>query len=199
MIPVRPRLAPAGFNQKVLRPGREWLKQKGLPKSGPVPTGVQLEPVWQKCLEDLYRKYDGICAYVSVHIERVTGARSVDHFVAKSLAIEHAYRWRNYRLACQKMNARKASFDFVLDPFDVQAGTFVLNLIDGSIKPGLSLDVSLRQRAQDTIDQLGLDDGDCRTLRRDYFTDYIGGHVSSDYLRRRCPFVWEEAARQSLL
>lgn len=199
MIPVKRRRAPAGFNEKVLRPGRRWLKQNRLPASGQVPEGVQLEPFWHACLDDLHRKYGGICAYVCIYIEKVTGARSVDHFVAKSSAIEQAYRWSNYRLACHKMNARKGAFDDVLDPFVVQEGTFVLNLFDGSIKPRPGLDAALRQRAEDTIQRLGLDDEECRSVRRGYFTDYITREISLDYLRRRCPFVWQEVMRQKAL
>lgn len=197
MIPVKRRLAPAKFNEKVLRPGRRWLKQHRLPSSGPVPEGVQLEPFWHACLDDLHRKYQGVCAYVCVYIDKVTGARSVDHFVAKSGAIEHAYRWSNYRLACQKMNARKGVFDDVLDPFDIQQGTFVLNLFDGSIAPRPGLEAALHQKAENTISRLGLDEEDCRTVRREYFRAYREGHISLDYLRRRCPFVWEEIRRQN--
>lgn len=61
-------------------------------------------------LKDLYDRYEGVCAYVSIYIDRVTGSRSVDHFIAKSSAVEHAYRWSNYRLACGKINGRKGVF-----------------------------------------------------------------------------------------
>jgi hypothetical protein len=95
------------------------------------------------------------------------------------------------------MNANKGTFDDMLDPFEVQAGTFVLNLFDGSITPHPGLDAALRQRAEDAIRRLGLDDKECKTVRIGYFTDYITGQISLEYLRRRCPFVWEEVNRQN--
>jgi hypothetical protein len=196
VIPVKQRLAPKGFNEAVLRPGRQWLKENHLPAFGPIPAGTELKPFWRTCLADLHKRYGGICAYVSIYIDPVTGARSVDHFIAKSSAIQYAYRWSNYRLACQKMNARKGTFDTVLDPFEIREGTFVLNLLDGGLMPNPTLDPDLYSKARTTIDVLGLDEEDCRTVRRDSFTDYVAGEISADYLRRRYPFVWYEVNRQ---
>jgi uncharacterized protein (TIGR02646 family) len=173
VIPVQQQPPPSGFYRNVREPARRWLKDSNMPLSGPVPKDRELKAFWTECLDDLYAAYDGVCAYVSIRINRVTGARSTDHFIAKSSAIEHAYRWSNYRLACQKMNSRKGTFDALLDPFEIGERTFVLNLLDGSIKPSPDLDEETRKRAQDTIDRLGLDDEeDCRRQRREYLTNY---------------------------
>jgi hypothetical protein len=173
------------------------LKENSLPLSGPVPKDEKLKAFWVECLDELYEAYEGVCAYVSIRINRVTGARSTDHFIAKSSAIEHAYRWANYRLVCLKMNSRKGMFDDVLDPFEIDERTFVLNIANGAISPNPELEDDLRQRAQDTIDRLGLDDEeDCRRTRREYIDSYLNGHITTDYLRRECPFVWFEMGRQ---
>ncbi|MRG98469.1 hypothetical protein [Polyangium spumosum] len=203
MIPVQPRGQPKGFNQKVYRPGVKWLRNNNLPRRGAVPKGadgknVELHPYWRHCLDDLYRRYRGVCAYAAMHIPRTTGARSTDHFIAKSSAIEHAYRWRNLRLACTKVNARKGAFDELLDPFEIAPDTFHLNLFTGSIFPNPALAADLKHRAQTTIERLGLDDEDCRKDRRDYFDDYRMGETSEAYLKKRCPFVWYEVHRQKL-
>lgn len=199
VIPVAPRPEPPDFEAKVRRPAREWLLKKGLPTSGPVPEEVELHPYWRACLDELHGAYRGVCAYVSVYIEKVTGSRSVDHFVAKSAAIEDAYEWSNYRLACGIMNSRKRDFTDVLDPFELAEGTFELDLVSGRISPSASLDPEKKQKAQATIERLGLDACECRELRTKYFTEYLEGHISAHYLERHCPFVWLEVCRQTAL
>jgi uncharacterized protein (TIGR02646 family) len=196
VIPVEERDPPPEFEAKVREPGLRWLAERGLPLAGPVPDGVTLSPFWRECLDDLHREYRGVCAYVSVYIEKVTGSRSVDHFVAKSSAIEAAYEWSNYRLACGKMNSRKRDFSDVLDPFGLEANTFILDLVSLAITPSPALPQVQKDRAMQTIERLGLDDPECRALRAEYFTDYVKGDISAEYLERRCPFVWSEVVRQ---
>src|SRR5262249_17954823 len=124
MIPVRRKPAPKGFNKKVYRPGRRWLRENRHPLSGEVPKGLKLPPFWRRILGELHRQYDGICAYLCIYIEPATGAQTVDHFIAKSGSIEEAYRWRNYRLASTRMNSRKCDYAGVLDPFEIAEETF---------------------------------------------------------------------------
>lgn len=203
MIPVKRTRAPKGFNEKVYHPGREWLRQQGHPLRGPVRKDkdgepIELKPLWRECLKDLYDRYEGVCAYVAIYIDRVTGSRSVDHFIAKSSAVEHAYRWSNYRLACGKINGRKGVFDDLLDPCEIQAETFLLNLFTGKIYPNPGLSQDIRDQAQRTIDRLGLDDADCTLDRLQFFDDYRAGKINDVYLRERCPFVWYEVHRQGM-
>jgi uncharacterized protein (TIGR02646 family) len=199
VIPVKPQPAPPEFDAKVRQPGQRWLQDAGLPVSGSVPEGIQLRPYWRECFDELHRAYGGICAYVSVYIDRVAGTPTVEHFVAKSAALEAAYEWSNYRLACAKMNSRKRAFDDVLDPFELAEGTFVLELVSMKIAPNPALSPPDRERAQATIDRLGLDDAECRRVRAEYFDEHRAGHIDEDYLRRKCPFVWHEIQRQGAL
>ncbi|HSN98676.1 MAG TPA: hypothetical protein VLS89_10345 [Candidatus Nanopelagicales bacterium] len=196
---MQSRKAPKGFNKKVYRRGRRWLRKNGHPLQGPAigkdGRPIKLRAYWRACLQDLYDRYDGVCAYVSIYIDRVTGARSVDHFVAKSSAVEHAYRWSNYRLACGKVNGRKGTFDDLLDPFQIEEQTFLLNLLTGRIYPNPRLPQPLRDQAQLTIDRLGLDDADCKLARLQFLDDYREKRISDAYLKERCPFVWYEVHR----
>ncbi|XXT24329.1 hypothetical protein WME94_22605 [Sorangium sp. So ce429] len=202
VIPVQQRRAPKGFNEKVYRPGRRWLKENGHPLQGPARARdgrlIDLRPFWRECLDDLHKRYGGICAYVSIYIDPVTGSRTADHFIAKSSAIEHAYRWRNLRLACSKLNGRKGIFDDLLDPFQIQPETFHLNLLTGAISPNPALPQQLKDQAQTTIFRLGLDDPDCRARRLKYFDDYHRKDITEKYLKEHCPFVWCEVHRQGM-
>jgi len=207
MIPVARRKAPKGFHAKVFRPGMAWLKANGIAKAQKAPAGTSLRPFWRRCLRQLHARYDGVCAYLAVWIERCTGAASADHFVAKSKLAGDAYRWSNLRLACVKMNARKRDFADVLDPFTLAPGTFRLELVTGRIYVNKTLPKPLRDAARATIRRLGLDDGGNRRMRARHFDDYLtfkvqsiaGAAAPEDFLRRHSPFVWYEAKRQGVL
>lgn len=199
VIPVAPQPEPPSFERRVRRRGLAWIRKKRLSLDGAVPEGVAIPDYWRECLGELHRAYRGICAYVCVYIEPIAGQPSVDHFVAKSRRLDQAYEWANYRLACSRMNSRKREFDDVLDPFSLASGTFQLEFGSGKIFPNPDLPPDARALAERTIERLGLDDAECRKLRVEYFTEYAGGHISEDYLHRRCPFVYEEADRQGLL
>lgn len=184
MIPVKPAAEPASFDSEVRRRGRAWLRKH--------PKG-KLKPFWAACLDELWLRYGGVCAFQATHFERVSGAGSVDHFVAKSSKRSLAYEWRNYRLACRDVNGRKSSFDDVLDPFSLKPSTFHLVLITGRIYPNPKLRPALQKRAQDTIERLGLDRPLVREMRRRHYEELSAGTRLPKY----SPFVWEEMQRQS--
>ena len=199
MIPVRPRPEPADFDRNVRKPGRTWLKKKGIPLNRKLARGTRLEPFWRKCLDDLHRDYKDICAYLCVYIQRCTGGGTVDHFAAKSRVARLAYEWSNYRLACSAMNARKGVFDDVLDPFTLRRQTFRLELVTGRIYPNPCHSKADRQKAEDTIRRLGLDDYEMREMRSRHYREFAEKHCDSAHLRRHSPFVWFEARRLKLL
>jgi len=200
VIPVKPQLAPKGFNRRVLRPGRKCIADRGLPKKGPIPKGrrKELKPYWRRCLRALHRKYDGVCAYLCIYIEVPAKGHSVDHFVPKSLDIALAYRWSNYRLASLGLNARKRDFTDVLDPFTIAPDTFYINFSNGKIYLNPSLSRSDRKKAAATIKRLALDSYECRKMRLGHFDEYKLRSVPLDVLARRSPFVWREIVRQGL-
>ena len=198
MIPVMPQPEPATFDKKVRQKGSNYLRAQGFSLSHPIPKDAELRPYWRDCLDDLHSSYQGICAYLCVFIERVTGGTSVDHFIAKSRLAGLAYEWSNYRLACSVMNSRKSNYDSVLDPFEVRDGWFHLELVSGRIYPNPCFP-SDKKAVEDTIKCLGLDDPQCREMRARRYLYYINKEISSDYLRKHSPHVWQEANRQRLL
>lgn len=205
MIPVTPQPEPASFDTKVRKPGQKSLGKlaaKGIDLQQPLPAGHSLPAHWQHCLDDLYVAYGGVCAFLAVHFERVTGTASVDHFVAKSTLPADAYEWQNFRLACLAMNRKKNAFDDVLDPFTLLEPCFELELLSGAITPRRELrmaDPDLFAKAEATIRRLGLDDPACRVKRQADFDFFIRNQISSAFLQRMSPFVYLEAARQQLL
>ncbi len=197
MIPVEPQPEPADFDAKVRRKGLKHLRDRGLLLGQPLPPKTIITAYWRDCLDQMHADYSGVCAYLAVFFERVMGAGSVDHFIAKSALAGRAYDWDNYRLACSTMNSRKWNYDDVLDPFEIEEGWFRLEPVSGRIYPNPA--APDEDAVQTTIERLGLDDGMCREMRARHFLEYINGDVSAAFLRRRSPFVWFEANRQKLL
>ncbi len=189
MIRVEPQPEPPDFDASVRQPGLEALAERR----------QTLPAYWRRCLDDLHTAYRGICAYACIYIDRATGARSVEHFVAKSSDPLLAYEWSNYRLACSLVNSRKGAFADVLDPFEIEDGWFVLEFSFLQILPDPSLDPELRTRVQETIVRLGLHTKECRDARAEYFDDYVLGHIDFHYLERKSPFVAKEMKRQALV
>ena len=202
MIRVVPAPEPEDFDTKVRQPGLRAFERLADRKYGghreAVP-GSEFPDHWRKCLDDLLESYARICSYLCVYITRGTGARSVDHMVAKSEAWSQAYEWSNYRLACSLMNSRKGAATTVLDPFDVEDGWFVLELVEFQVLPGGGLDEVVTEAVRATIDRLRLNDDECRGAREEYAEDYWQGHVCFSYLMRRAPFVARELRRQHRL
>ena len=109
------------------------------------------------------------------------------------------YEWKNYRLASALLNARKADFGDVLDPFEIIDGWFQLELNGFQIMPKARLKSSIRTRIKDTIDTLGLDDFRCRSARQHDADKYWSGEVSLNILTEESPFVAKELRRQGRL
>ena len=199
MIPVAAQPEPPSFDQRVRQPGLAWLHEQGIMLDHTLPANTTFKPFWRECLGDLHQVYGGICAYLCVFVPRVTGGIGVDHYVAKSRSAGLAYEWGNYRLACSAMNSRKRDFADVLDPFFLTPNLFRLQLSIGHIYPNPALAPQARVIVEQTIERLALDDTPCRNLRADWFDEYVRKAIDADYLRRKSPFVWQEAQRQGLL
>lgn len=226
MIPLRRHREPRSFHEEVRIPGlRAIAEMVGMPPlcprtggtafaqryfppangSPPVPItdpadlpSKEFPPYWTKARPHLELVYHRICAYSCFAIHPVTGAATVDHMVPKSVAWHEVYEWRNYRLACSRLNARKNDVQEVLDPWEIQPGWFVLELVGFQVLPGPSVtDPGLKARIQDTIIRLGLNDF-CRD-RADLAELYWDRQISFYILYRDNPFVATELARQHRL
>lgn len=199
MIPVAKAREPSHFHRKVRLPGLKWLQANAIVANGPPPAPAKLPPYWQKTSKQLWEAYAGVCAYLSVYFEWPLGASSTDHFVAKSRDAGAAYEWLNYRLACLGANRNKNRFDDILDPFEIEPDTFLLNLASGKIKPNPRKRGDIPKRAKETIERLHLDDPETNAMRAAHYEDFLKGDINGSYLQKHSPFVWYEAQRQGLL
>lgn len=199
MIPVIPQDEPGDFQRKVRDPGLRWLRDQGIAMDQPAPDPSALPTYWRETQKALWDAYDGVCAYLCIYFDWPLGAQSTDHFVAKSSNAGQAYEWLNYRLSCLGMNRAKNRFDDVLDPFEIEPDTFVLNLASGEISANPGLPPEVQQAVMDTIRRLKLDSVECNRMRADRYGEYCSRDVSERHLRKESPFVWHEAQRQGLL
>jgi 5-methylcytosine-specific restriction endonuclease McrA len=196
-VDARPELR--NFDRTVRKKGLAYMRKNRIALDQPLLPDTHLEPYWRECLNDLYSGYNGCCAYLAVFFERVTGAGTVDHFIAKSRRADLAYEWTNYRLACSRMNSRKREYDDVLDPFTVENDGFHLELVSGHVYPNPKLSDLQKKAVCATIERLGLDDPGNREMRARHYQEYREGAYNTEFLQKRSPFVWSEAARQGLL
>ena len=202
MIPVVPASEPHTFEEAVRQPGLRALEKLAERHYGGVKEAIpsnKFPAYWRHSLKDLLKGYHRICSCLCLYIPPGTGARSVGHMIAKSQRWEFVYEWCNYRLACSLMNARKGAVGFVLDPFDVEDGWFVLELVDFQVLPGDDLSDAVTHKVQATIRHLRLNDDECRSAREEYAEDYRYGKITFDYLSRHAPFVANELHRQGRL
>lgn len=173
MIPVTLQPEPVDFDASVRTPGRTWLTTNGIPLNSIPPDPGKLPRLWSKSNKQLWDAYGGVCAYLAIYFEWVTGASSTDHFVAKSRHAGDVYEWSNYRLSCLGPNRNKREFADVLDPIGLTPETFLLNLSNGEIaaNPNLSpTDVLLANR---TIQRLKLNAAEHKMMRAKHFVRYL--------------------------
>ncbi len=212
MIRVIPADEPAIFDDLIRKPGLRALAEmvgepvspprRGRPRNVVATRREDIEAkhfpeLWTQVLGDLMLAYREICAYSCFRIHPVTGARSVDHFVAKSKAWDKVYEWTNYRLACSGMNSRKLDFNDVLDPFEIESGWFQLEMVGFQIIPSDGLSESVRQAVRDTVVRLRLDE--FRRSREIDAERYWAGLTPLQILDLESPFVASELRRQGRL
>ena len=198
VIPVKRQPVPVGFDVKVGRKGARVLsKHKPTP---PIESAFwKGKEHWRLALADLCDSYDQICAFAAIRIERVTGARSVEHFKPKSKHPHLAYEWENFRLVCGLMNGRKLDYEDVLDPFEIPPHTFDINPFSGAIHVHSKCPLGIRGEAQATIDRLKLDDAECRRVRCDHIQKLFDHDWTLAETRRQSPFVVACLEEQGLI
>jgi hypothetical protein len=191
MIPVRMQPEPTDFQSQVAEPGREFLSSNPRPKI--------LKDYWSRATEELYRAYQGICAYSATWIAYDTSNPTVDHFLPKIRHPEKAYSWENLRLCCPLMNSRKRDYADVLDPFVIQTGWFILDFPSLLIKPGKDLSDIDEERVVKTIFRLKLNGSRCRNARLARLQFYIAGKIPFASMKETVPFMAQELERQNLV
>lgn len=196
MIPVALKAEPTDFDRKVRQPGAIFLSACSSPRrkdwSG--------HSYWQRAADDLYRAYNGICAYTGEWLPRTSASTSIDHFTPKSIAPRLAYEWRNFRLTTQKANNNKADHVGLADPCSINSGWFVLDLPSCLIRPGVGLSPSDHAMVEHTINVLRLNDDEEYVQNRcSIILDYIRGDISLHYMWAKYPYIAHELTRQNLL
>jgi len=207
VIPVSPAPEPPDFDCAVRQPGgratAELVGETPRRRAGhrfakvagtreQIPAG-SFPPYWRMALDDLHAAYGRVCAYLCV---RISTNATVDHYVAKSRRWDLVYEWSNYRLACAAMNGYKGESGDVLDPFQLRAGWFALELVEFQVVAGTGLDVSDAARVRATIRRLRLNMPRFCRIRSEFAEARWSGEISADYLARHSPFVARELHRQ---
>jgi len=211
VISITPAGPPPGFATDVVRPARTWATGKGWSWAAPPPVGQsrKLPAHWTKVLDSLHEAHSGVCAYLSVYTHRSLDATSVDHYLPKSKhPIARAYDWSNYRLASRPMNTNKGEHEDVLDPFQLPARLFALNLLSGRVQINTAVaavGTPLHREAQATLTRLKLNAGEYRELRLGYINEYLSEcqqpgadavlHARAALLLKS-PFIYQEVMQQ---
>jgi hypothetical protein len=196
VIQVDKKPEPASFNGKVRIPGVAFLRTA----IRPIPSD-KFEPHWRKAIPDLRKAYGNFCAYTGVRIEPVEVA-TVDHFISRKSNPDLAYEWDNFRLCRGRINSRKNEFEDVLDPFEIENGWFILDFDTLDIHANAELDRGLRQKIQQTITRLGLNQElptPFKEERYDWLSAYCDGDCTFRLLQKRTPFIAHELERQGLV
>lgn len=192
MILIQAQPEPPEFSKKVREPGQIFLR------NFPHPKKWKKKQYWQRTLPDLYRAYNGVCAYCAEWIPYTTGDSTVDHFIPKSVRPQLAYEWSNYRLASLRFNGRKKEYQDVLDPFTLGPDWFILVFPSLQIGPNHELTNSQAKLVTDTISRLKLNDEICISSRERWIKDFCD-RFDFEYLRQNAPFIAYELRRQDLV
>ena len=207
MIPVTPASEPADFDRTVRQPGLRSVaelvgeapqRRAGRRLAQVAETRSRIPPAsyppyWRAVLGELQAAYDRVCAYLCV---RISTDATVDHYVAKSRRSDLVYEWSNYRLACAVMNAYKGESTDVVDPFELRAGWFALELVGFQVVAGTGLAVSDAERVRATVRRLHLNMQRFCDIRAEYAEARWNGEITAEYLSRHSPFVARELRRQ---
>lgn len=193
MIHVDPQPEPKEFNDTVRRPGKEFLKVC------PHPMGNDWKKnrYWNRCSDELYTAYGGICAYTGQWFSKSVSTVSVDHFLPKSRYPEQAYEWENYRLTYQMMNSFKGD-KITLDPFKLENGDIVLDIPSCLVKPRADASEDFKKAAWYTVNTLRLNHEIQVSHRFEVVSNYAAGYITKRFLEQKYPFIAMEMARQNM-
>lgn len=191
MIKLDKVMEPVRFHKEVTKPGIQYLL------SHPEAKGKLLPNLWNKCRDEVYNKYHGICAYLSIYLVKASGYE-VDHFRPKSKHPEEAYKWDNLRLSCRCMNQKKGVRSIV-DPIELPVASLLINFLTGRVHLSPSLSINEREALAATIQTLDLNSLEARETRTDAYTQYKRNKLDIITLVKRYPFAAFEMMRQHLL
>lgn len=212
MIPVAPANEPARFDKLVRQKGlsaidelvgrKPRLKRRGPPRKKIANSEEEIPAdafpaFWRDALDDMLERYERRCAYLALYLEHATGSPTVDHMLPKSRRWDQVYEWLNYRLCAALINANKSNQTSLVDPFEVGAGWFALELVGFQVIRGPNAPASKTSEINATLPILNMPD--CIKAREEYVTSYEQGAIELSYLERRAPFIASELRRQGRL
>ena len=167
VIPVTSQPEPTDFDSKVRIPGLRWLGKHGLAPDQPPPDSKVLpQPFGVGRNEE--NSGTPMQAYAPISASSLSGLWGHNPQITLSpnrVRLGQAYEWSNYRLSCLGMNRNKNRFEDILDPFEIQPDTFILNLASGLIAANPALAPMDRAMAQATIRRLRLDAPETNRMR----------------------------------
>ena len=180
MIPIAKIKKPKNFDVKVKVPGDQWLKDN--------PKAKRPKALWAPYTKDLAEGFANLCGYAAMF--DATGG-TVDHYLSFKNHPKKAYDWSNYRFASGTLNSSKRNADdAVLDPFEVHAGWFEVELPSLQMRVTDTVPAALRAKAAYTLKRLGLRDGE-RVIRwrQSWYALYLSGDLSLEGLRKMAPLI----------
>ncbi len=188
MIPVAKVKKPKGFDAQVKTPGDQWLKDN--------PGALRPLPLWTAYTKDLSDGFAGLCGYAAMYDP--TGG-TVDHYLSFRNHPQMAYEWSNYRFASGALNSSKRNADdAVLDPHEVGAGWFEIELPSLQMRVTDAVPASHRAKAEFTLTRLKLRDGE-RVIRwrQSWYALYLSGDLSLEGLRKMAPLIAQAVEKQA--
>ena len=188
MIGFKLREEPPTFDERCRKRGRAWLAEN--------PGEARPHDYWTEFEPDLRNAFGGLCAYCAMRIMK----GQVDHFRPVALLRQEqrqelAYEWGNFRYGEGVLNGKKWKH-VVLDPFDVRAGWFRIQLPSLQLEPTELVPEDFRALAEFTIKKLGLRDSEVVVrYRREWFGMYQSGELTVEGLRRVAPLIADAVER----
>jgi hypothetical protein len=180
MIPVPKLKKPKDFDERVKTPGDQWLKAN--------PKAKRPKPLWLPYTKTLASGFGGLCGYAAMFDP--TGG-TVDHYLSFKNHPKKAYDWGNYRFASATLNSSKRNADdAVLDPFEVKAGWFEIELPSLQMRLTDVVPPAFRRKAEFTLKRLGLRDGE-RVIRwrQSWYNLYLAGDLNLEGLKQIAPLI----------
>jgi hypothetical protein len=179
MIRVRRAAEPQAFDRTCRQRGNAWLADH--------PGAERPRPFWREFVGDLAEAFAQRCGYSAIMIPNGT----VDHFLSWKRRPDLAYEWSNFRYVDGRINSKKQlADDEVLDPFEVDDDWFEIILPSLQLRLTDQVPEALRERAQYTIERLGLShDEQIVTYRAQWYCQYHCGDLSLRGLHRVAPLL----------
>lgn len=185
MIPVAPVPEPDEFAEAKRR-GLDWLAAN--------PQAERPAPYWRPFRRILREGFQRRCGYTAMY----EPAGTVDHFASVKNDATKAYDWGNYRFASAWINSAKkpAGDGQWVDPYEVQAGWFEVQLPDMQLRAGPGVPPSMAAKVAHTLKHLPIrDDERVIDQRREWYDLFKNGELSLAGLGRMAPLIAEAVRR----